>query len=62
VVKGKDTDILTARVSDDLAEWTRQAAEERNLSVSGFIAVLLKRERDRDKGNTVRRIFNIIRR
>ncbi|OGN91990.1 MAG: hypothetical protein A2Z75_05335 [Chloroflexi bacterium RBG_13_50_10] len=60
--KGKNTDILTARVSDDLAEWTRHEAANKNLSVSGFIAILLNRERARDKGNAVRRIFDILKR
>jgi len=62
VVKGKNTEILTARVSDELAEWTRHAAEEKNLSVSGFIARLLNREKDREKGNAVRRIFDMLKR
>ncbi len=58
MAKGKNTDVLTARVSDDLAEWTRHAAWEKNLSVSGFIARLLNKEKGRDKGNVIRRIFN----
>jgi hypothetical protein len=62
VAKGKNTDVLTARVSDDLAQWARYKAEERNLSVSGFIAALLKRERDSDKGNVLRRILGRLRR
>jgi len=62
LVKVKNTDILTARVSDDLAEWTRNAAKQRNLSVSGFIAKLLSRERDRGKGNAVRRVFDMLKR
>ena len=62
MVKVKNTDILTARVSDDLAEWTRNAAKQRNLSVSGFIAKLLSRERDRGKGNAVRRVFDMLKR
>lgn len=62
MVKGKNTDILTARVSDDLAEWTRYRARESNLSVSGFIAKLLRRERDWDKGNAITRIFDLLKR